>query len=139
MLFELFGNKSLTDTCIRFPVCSAEQLAYFLKQFGEAWEAAKNSTELQKAREHSQANTEIRLSKQIRTLQERDERAARITHWIVEDSNNWYQLSLNDQELLEEHHNGAIRGQIAQLRAQQQPRFQDTASSIARNMIPQIR
>ena len=95
--------------------------------------------ELQKAREHSQANTETRLSKQIRTLQERAERAAWITHWIVEDSNNWYQLSLNDQELLEEHHNGAIRGQIAQLRAQQQPRFQGTASSIARNMIAPIR
>ena len=48
MLFELFGNKSLTDACIRFPVCSAEQPAYVLKQFGEAWEAAKDSTGLQK-------------------------------------------------------------------------------------------
>ena len=82
---------------------------------------------------------EIRFSKQIRVLQKRAELAAWIAEWITEDWNNWYQLSLNDQELLEEHHNGAIRGQIAQLRAQQQPRFQGAASSIARNMIAQIR
>ena len=56
MLFELFGNKSLTETCIRYPVCSAEQPAYILKEFGEAWEAAKNSMELQKAREQSNPN-----------------------------------------------------------------------------------
>ena len=31
MLFELFGNRRLTETCIRFPVCSAEQPAYILR------------------------------------------------------------------------------------------------------------
>ena len=123
MLFELFGNKSLTDTCIRFPVCSAEQPAYVLKHFGEAWEAAKDSMEVQKAREHSQPNMEIRLSKQILALQKRAERAAWIAEWIAEDWNNWYQLSLNDQELWQEHHNGAIRRQIAEHRAQQQARI----------------
>ena len=123
MLFELFGNKSLTDTCIRFPVCSAEQPAYVLKQFGEAWEAAKDSMEVQKAREHSQPNMEIRLSKQIRALQKRAERAAWIAERIAEDWNNLYQLSLNDQELWLEHHNGAIRRQIPEHRAQQQARI----------------
>ena len=82
---------------------------------------------------------EIRLSKQILALQKRAERAAWIAEWIAEDWNNWYQLSLNDQELWQEHHNGAIRRQIAELRAQQQARFQGAASSIARNMIARIK
>ena len=124
MLFELLGNKSLTETCIRYPVCSAEQPAYILKEFGEAWEAAKNSMELQKAREQSNPNPNTRLSRQNRALKQRAERAAWIRKRIAEDGNNWYQLSLKDQKLWEEHDDEDIRRQIAELRAQQQPRFQ---------------
>ena len=85
MLFQLFGNKSFTETCIRYPVCSAEQPAYILKEFGKAWEAAKNSMKLQKARKQSRPNPGIRLSKQIRMLQQRAERAVSIRKWIAED------------------------------------------------------
>ena len=78
MLFTLFGNTSLTETCIRYPVFSAEQPANILKEFAKAWEAVRNSIELQKEREQSKPNPNRRLSKQIRALTQRAERAA----WI---------------------------------------------------------
>ena len=92
MLFELFGNKRLTETCIRFPVCSAEQPANILKEFGEAWRAAENSMELQKAREQSERHPNIRLSMQLHALQQLAGRAASIREWIAQDRNNWYEL-----------------------------------------------
>jgi len=134
MLFALFGNKSLTEMCIRYPVCSAEQLAYILKGFAKAWEADKNNIELQEAREQSKPNPDSRLSKQIRALQQRAERAAWIRKWIAKDWNNWYNLSPKDQKLWHEHDDEYVRRQIVELRAQQQPRFSGAASSIARNM-----
>ena len=137
MLFELFGNRRLTETCIRFPVCSAEQPAYILKEFGEAWEAAKNSMELPKAREQSKPNPNIRLSKQIRELTERAERATWVRKWIAESRNNWYQLSWKDQKLWQEHDDEDNRRQIAELRSQQQPKFEGASSPIARNMTKQ--
>ena len=134
MLFELFGNKRLTETCIRFPVCSAEQPANILKEFGEAWRAAENSMELQKARQQSERNPNIRLSRQIHALQQLAGRAASIREWIAQDRNNWYELSLEDQKLWQGHDDEDNRRQISALRAQQQPRYPGAASSIARVM-----
>ena len=137
MLLSLFGNKSLTATFIRFPVCSAEQPAKILKEFSKAWEAAKNSRELKKEREQSKPNPNIRLSKQILAHTQRADRAAWIRKKIAEDWNYWYQLSWEDQKLWQEHDDEDIRRQIAELRAQQQPRFEGAAPSIARNMTKQ--
>ena len=137
MLFSLFGNKSLTDICIRYPVCSAGQPANIFKEFAKAWEAAQNSIQLQKRREQSKPNPNVRLSKKIRALTQRAEHAASIRKKVAEDGNSWYQLSLKDQKLCQEHDDEDIRRQIAELRAQQQPRFEGAASSIARNMTKQ--
>ena len=138
MLFDLFGNKSLVDICIRYPVCSAEQPASILKKFGQAWEDAKDDAELQTARQRSQPNEDLRLSKQIYGLNQVAERARGLRKWIAEDWNNWHQLSDWDKELLQKYDHEDIRGQIKELRAQQQPRFQGAASSIVRNMTTRI-
>ena len=79
MLFQLFGNKSLTETLIRFPLCSAAQPASLLKGFAEAWKAGKEATGYKKARKQSQPNQDVRLSRQIYILKQRARRAA----WIA--------------------------------------------------------
>ena len=137
MLFSLFGNKSFTETCIRYPVCSAEQPANILKEFAEAWQAGQNSIELQRERERSKPNPNKRLSKQIHELNQLSKHAAYIRRKIAEDWNYWYQLSWKDKKLWEEHDDADIRRQIAALRAQQQPRFAGAAPAIARNMTQQ--
>ena len=137
MLFEFFGNKNLTLTCIRYPVCSAGQPADVFKKFANAWEAAKNSTELRKEREQSKPNPNIRLSKQIHALKQSAKRVAWMRKWIAEDPSNWYQLSAKDKKLCEEHDSEDIRVQIAELQEQQQPRYKGAESSIARNMTKQ--
>ena len=45
MLFELFGNKSLVETLIRFPMCSTAQPASVLKAFSVAWHDFKNGAQ----------------------------------------------------------------------------------------------
>ena len=137
MLFSLFGNKSFTETCSRYPVCSAEHPANILKEFAEAWEAGQNSIELQRERERSKPNPNKRLSKQIHELNQLSKHAAYIRQEIAEDWNYWYQLSWKDKKLWEEHDDADIRRQIAALRAQQQPRFAGAAPAIARNMTQQ--
>ena len=134
MLFELFGNKSFTDTFIRFPTCSAVQPASILKEFTKAWKACKDTDEYKRAREHSQPNQETRLSLQIYSLKKRANRAAQVVAWIDENWNNWWELSLSERALWEEHQIGSIQRQIAELRKQQQPRFRGSASSVAHNM-----
>ena len=52
MLFELIGNKSLTETFIRFPICSAVQPASILNEFAKAWKACKDTGGYKRAREH---------------------------------------------------------------------------------------
>ena len=54
MLFELFGNNTLVDLFIRFPICSAAQPAPILRGFAKAWCKYKDSLDHQKARGHSQ-------------------------------------------------------------------------------------
>ena len=71
---------------------------------------------------------------QIYRLKKRAKRAAWVAAWIGENSNNWWELSLDDQALWEEHESGSIRRQIAELRELQQPRFVGFASSIADKM-----
>ena len=132
MLFELFGNKSLTETFIRFPICSAVQPASILKDFAKAWKACKDTDGYKRAREHSQPNQETRLSLQIYSLKKRADRAASIA--ASKNWNNWWELSPSERALWEEHQSGSIQRQIAELRKQQQPRFRGSASSIAHNM-----
>ena len=134
MKFELFGNRSLVDICIRYPVCSAEQPADILKNFGRAWEEAQNDMGLQKAIEQSLPNDDPRLSKQIRALRQVADRAAWIREWIAGDWNNWDWLSSEDRKLYRDFDAEANRRQIDELRARQQPKFPGAGSSIARTM-----
>ena len=133
MLFELFGNKALVELFIRFPICSAEQPAWLLKDFVGAWENFRDTPEASRARESSQKNEtgEARLSKQIYKSRQRQKRAQWVADWVADDWNNWYQLSQADQTLWIEHNDGTIRRQIADLRGRQQPRFPGAAEKLA--------
>jgi hypothetical protein len=79
MLFELFGNKDLTDTFIRYPLCSAVQPASVLKAFAEAWKQCKDTVECKRAIEQSKPNEGRRHSKQIYLLVRRSENARWVT------------------------------------------------------------
>ena len=79
--------------------------------------------ELQKVREQSEPIPNIRLSKQIHALKQLAGHAAWVREWISKDQNNWHQLSLKDQKLWQEHDDKDNLRQIAELRAQQEPRF----------------
>ena len=133
MLFELFGNRALVELFIRFPICSAEQPAWLLKNFVEAWENFRDTPEASRARETSPKNEtgEARLSKQIYKSRQRQKRAQWVADWVAEDWNNWYQLSQADQTLWIEHNDGTIRRQIADLRERQEPRFLGAAEKLA--------
>ena len=74
---------------------------------------------------------EARLSKQIYDLRQRQKHAQWVADWVAEDSNNWCQLSQADQSLWIEHNEGAIQRQIADLQAQQQPKFPGAAEHLA--------
>jgi len=70
MLFQLFGNKSLVEMFVRFPICSAEQPAPLLRRFAQACQSLRSSPEANRARENSGHNMpgEVGLSKQIYAL-----------------------------------------------------------------------
>ena len=134
MLFEIFGNKSLVELCIRFPICSAEQPLPILINFANLWQRFRNSPEAKRARENSQAKTEpgaTRLSKRIYALKQRRARGQWIADWIDKNWDHWYQLSQADQSLWIEHNNGDITREIAELQKQQQPRFPGAAECLA--------
>ena len=117
MLFELFGNRSLVELFIRFPICSVEQPASLLKNFAEAWQSFRDTQEATRARENSQRNEtgEARLSKHIYVLRKRQKRAQWVADWVAEDWNNWYQFSHADQTLWVEHIDRTILRQIRRL------------------------
>ena len=117
MLFELIGNKSLVETIIRVPICSAARPACMLRDFGKTWQNFKDSPQACSAREMSQKQTEPRLSKRIYDLQMRTERGRWIADWLAEDWNNWYHLNAADQNLWFQFHNGKMGYKMAELRA----------------------
>ena len=134
MLFQIFGNKSLVELCIRFPICSAEQPPPILTNFANLWQRFRNSPEAKTAHENSQAKTEpgaTRLSKRIYALKQRRARGQWIADWIDKNWDHWYQLSQADQSLWIEHNNGDITREIAELQKQQQPRFPGAAECLA--------
>jgi len=135
MKLELFGDKSLTDTCIRYRVCSAEQPASIFKDFADAWKEAHNSQELKNEQLRSKTTKDsARLSKQIHALTVHRVHANKLVKLIDESWNNWYAISLKDRKLWEEHDDKYICRQIEELRSQQLPRFPGVSSSIARSM-----
>ncbi len=134
MLFELFGDRSLIETLLRFPVCSAEQPAEVLAKFANTWKTRKDAVEYKRAQELSTANPDKRLSLQIHDLRQRRKRAAELAAWVDEHWQDWQTLKQSEKDLWEEHRSGAIDEQIARLRALQQPRPKGTGSWIARNM-----
>ena len=134
MLFHLFGNKALVDVLIRFPICSAEQPAPMLKKFEIAWRSFNNSEEAERARETSKKQAEPRLdrlSKQIYVAKQRQARGKWIADWIREDSNNWWRLNRQDQQLWHEHYRGDIDRHIAELKNQQRSSFAGAGQSLA--------
>ena len=130
MLFELFGNKTLVELLIRFPIRSVEQFALLPKSFVEAWQNYRNTPENSQAQENSQKNDtgEARL---IYNLRQRQKRAKWIASWVTEDWNNWYQLNQANQTLWSEHNDGTIRRQIADQQTRQHPRFPGAAEQLA--------
>jgi hypothetical protein len=136
MLFQLFGNKSLVDFFVRFPICSAAQPAPLLRSFAQAWQSFRSSPEADRAQENSRNNMpgEVRLSKQIYALQQRRARGQWIAEWIVEDWNNWYKLDHADQLLWTEYTNGDISRKLTELQMEQRPRFPGAAEIIASRM-----
>ena len=138
MLFELIGNKSLVETIIRFPICSAARPACMLRDFGKTWQNCNDSPQAHYAREISQKQTKPRLSKMIHGQQMRADRGRRIADWLAEDWNNWYHLNAADQNLWFEFQNGNIGCKMAELRAQKQPKFSGVAERIALELQPAV-
>ena len=130
MLFELFGNKSLVEIFIRIPICSAAQPASVLSTFAEAWRNVRGSPQVETARQNSQKQVAPRLSKQIYELKMMMKRAQWIADWVAADGNNWYHLSAADQDLWVEYDRGYLKGQMDELKAQQQPKFPGIAQSL---------
>ena len=77
---------------------------------------------------------EVRLSKQIYALKKRQTRGQWIAEWIVENPDNWYQLTHADQLLWREYTNEDITRKIAELQMEQQPRFPGVAEIVATSM-----
>ena len=134
MLFELFGNKSLVETLIRIPICSAAQPASVLSTFAKAWHNVKDSPQVCTARENSQKQVKPRLSKQIYELGMMMKRGQWIADWVAADWDNWYRLSAADQHLWVEYERGSLKRQMAELKAQQQPKF----PGIAQSLMPEL-
>ena len=101
MLFQSFGNKPLVEMFVRFPICSAEQPGPLLRSFAQAWQSLRSSPEANRALENSGHNMpgEVRISKQIYALKKRQARGQWIAEWIVENRDNWFQLTHADQLL----------------------------------------
>ena len=69
---------------MRFPICCTEQSAPTLKSFVQAWHSWRNTPDPSRAREISQQKRprQIRLSKQIWDLKQRQGRGQWIARWI---------------------------------------------------------
>ena len=149
MLFELFGNKCLVELFVRYPICSAEQPASdtvqkpyaacfrhsLLNNFAKDMQSIGDSPECIRARERSQKKPDRdqpRLSKQIFSLRQRQERAQWIAQWIEEDWGNWRYLNQADQTLWYHYEDGSILREIDELQRQQSPRYHGVAESFAR-------
>ena len=133
-LFEFFGSRSLTETFLKFPVCSAEQPACILQEFVRAWKEYQHSPTHHEALQDSQPNRGPRISKQIYQLQQRKARGQWVADWVAAETgvcrraNNWHLLSPADQCLCREYQSGHIERQIVELRSQQRPRFEGALS-----------
>jgi hypothetical protein len=130
MLFQLFGNKSLVETFIRIPICSGAQPASVLSTFAKAWRNVKDSPQVCTARENSQKQLKPRLSKQIYNLRMMIKHGEWIAEWLATDPDNWYRLTVADQQLSLEYKQGNFKRQMAELRAQQQPKFPGITESL---------
>ena len=135
MQFHLFGNKHLTQTLIRFPICSAVQPAAVLQAVAATWKHCRDTMEYQSARKQSETNPAPRLSIQLHFLEERTDIARWVQAWLDEDYHNWYQLTEDDKALKEEYDSGAIHQQIAELKNQQKPRFKGSESLLSRHLL----
>jgi hypothetical protein len=131
MLFQLFGNVSLVDTLIRIPICSAQRPATVLKAFVKAWDNFKNGQEIRTAREASERQVGLRISKQLYFLQKRIEQGRCIEKWLAEDKQNWYRLDAEHQSLYCEYSSGFMDQKKADLNAKQQPTFPGAGESMA--------
>ena len=125
MLFQPFGNKSLVELFVQYPVSSAEQPAELLRCFAQTYQSFRSSAEAARAREISKPKEpgQMRPSKEIYNLQQRRAHGKWIADWIAEDGNNWYLLSPEDQRLWTEYTSGDIKRRITEAKQRQQPKF----------------
>ena len=103
-----------------------------LQRFAQGWQTWRTSEEA-KARKDSCQKKEaghVRLSKQIKKLNDKQAKAKKLDNWIREDASNWYKLRNRDKSLWTEFAEGKISEEIRQLRQQQQPQFRGAAEQI---------
>ena len=131
MLFQLFGNKSLVELFVQFPVSSAEQPAELLRHFAQTYQNFRSSAEAARAREISKPKEpgQMRASKEIYNLQQRRAHGKWIADWMAEDGNNWYLLSPEEQQICTEYASGDIKRRITEAKQRQQPKFPGAAAS----------
>ena len=64
MLFQLFGNKSLVELFVQYPVSSAVQPAELLRHLAQAYQNFRSSAEAARAREISKPKEPGQMSEQ---------------------------------------------------------------------------
>ena len=97
-LFTIYNARIVSILFIRILICSAEQPAYVIKKFANAWHDFKDSEEANRAPENSKKKEDprvLRLSKQIYVLKQAQSRGQWIADWIEKDWRNWWKLSNN--------------------------------------------
>ena len=131
-LFQLFGNKHLVETFIRYPICSAEQPLETLTTFIQGWKKWRNSEQADAIRRCSEKKPEghIRLSQQIRALKLDMTRAARINKSLWQCRSTWWTLSEEDRMIWHQWSSGELVQRISALEQQQTSKFQGAAEWI---------
>jgi uncharacterized membrane protein YheB (UPF0754 family) len=135
MLFELFGNKCLVELFVRYPTSDRAYFRHSLwHNFAKDMQSIGDSPECIRARKRSQKKPDRdqpRLSKQIFSLRQRQERAQWIAQWIEDDWGNWRYLHQADQTLWYHFQDGSILREIDELQREQPPRYHGVAESFA--------
>ena len=131
MLFEIFGNKTFVNFCIRFPLSSAAQPAESILKFVEGWVDYTNSDVASEAR--SRPNPEPRLSKQAYQVTQSIKEGQWIHDWVKEDRSNGWQLSEAEKTLWYECTNGHLARKLADIKSKQIPKHKGAAHYIAKS------
>lgn len=131
-LFQIFGCKALVEMCIKFPICSADQPALFLKKFTNDWLEWRGSPEREdlKKRCEKKGDNRTRPSQEIWLLTQRYGVAKQAYEKLQRNWNIWWDVGQDQRTLYYEFESGAITKQIQELQIQQQEKFPGAAARI---------